>query len=136
MEVCEQHQLLMQKLLEHQEFVGRTEVKIDNLCKATVRVDNKITELVGIAESNRSAIAELKSIIKNGYKEGVAQGRLDRVADDRVAESVPGFAGSLNRAFNKIRDNFAFYIILGSAALLAWYVMQRILLYFNLRSIF
>ena len=126
MQVCELHAKIQESLDQHNIFVGRTELKLDNMCISLSKVTNRVDQLVEIAEQNRYAICDLKAAIQNGTQASKDR-YLEKVAKEELAkeESVPGFAGSLNRAFIKIRENFALYILLGGVGLSAWYLQKR-----------
>ena len=139
MEVCDLHVKIQDTLDAHNRFVGRTELKLDNMCISLSKVTNRVDQLVEIAENNRYAIRDLKETIQNGVqasKDRYEEKREREIEIAKEEEAVPGFAGSLNRAWNKIRDNFAFYLLMAGGFIALWFVAQMVAKQLGLREFF
>jgi hypothetical protein len=122
MEVCELHHRIQESLDQHNVFVGKTDQKLDGICKAIDQINYTTRDLNDIVSANRQGIYDLKITISDGVSKSQERYNERRSAEERV----PGFAGSLNRAFNKIRDEFAFYLLMGGGLIGAWFLFQVI----------
>ncbi len=114
MENCPHHDRIEMILQDHTKFVGRASSQLDDLCEIVKRnektlceVKMDVAELKVIAKENRTDIDRILGKI-NGN--GSIPKVLNEPKDDKT-EGVKGFAGSLNKAWNTLRDNIALVLI-------------------------
>lgn len=114
MENCPHHDRIEMILQKHTEFVGKANQQLDDLYETAKRnektlceVKMDVTELKVIAKENRTDIDRILGKI-NGN--GSIPKVLNELKEDKT-EGVKGFAGSLNKAWNTIRDNAALVLI-------------------------
>lgn len=133
---CPLHTEVQHTLTDHATQLGYVDAKIQSLCDKHDTLMCKLDALHGDYQESKMLLKEIASTVKriNGYPQATV---LSPVIQQTEQENkVPGFAGALNRGWNKFRDNLAFYIIVGAIALVGWYFFNIGLLKLGLRVMF
>lgn len=131
MQICPLHTEMQNTLTDHASQLGSLEARVNTLCEKQERLMEKLEKFTDDYQESKLILKETNQILKkmNGNSGTVT-------VTPEIENRVPGFAGALNRGWNKFRDNLAFYIIIGAIALVGWYLFNLGLIKLGLRVVF
>ncbi len=134
---CPLHTEVQHTLTEHATQLGYVDAKIQALCDKHDSLMDKLDTLHKDYQESKMLLMETNMLVRkmNGNtSQVVTTTTISQQAEQE--NKVPGFAGALNRGWNKFRDNLAFYIIIGAIALVGWYLFNLGLIKLGLRVVF